>query len=162
MPRSQKPAESYCSDTGMPIRQRGGFRGHQQDDQIEFLHNGNEDQHEARMKPPLESGNTMRIKRLKKPCACNLSCFLQLAADLQHIGGAGAGSERQMLDDRGNGQQCERAYRDGTSVTPNSCCGAENIDRKMPPNAMDGIRYGMNTSCSTTLPCSLPRPLAQI
>ena len=76
----------------------------------------------------------MRIKRFEEACACNLGCFLQLAADLQHIGGAGAGSERQMLYNRGDGQQCERAVQ-GTErgVTPNSCCGAENIDRKMPP-----------------------------
>ena len=67
-----------------------------------------------------------------------------------------------MLDNRTSVSNANVPYSEGISVTPNSVCGLENIERKMPPNAMDGIRYGMNTSCSTTRPYNLPRPLAQM
>ena len=71
----------------------------------------NEDQHEARNEAALGKREYNADKALEEACACNLGCFLQLAANLQHIGGAGAGSERQMLYYRGDGQQGERAVQ---------------------------------------------------
>lgn len=48
---------------------------------------------------------------LEEACACDFSCLLELAADLQHVCSTCTGCKRQMLDNRGDGQQCEGAVQ---------------------------------------------------
>lgn len=93
------------------IRQRGGLGRHDQDDQIQFLHNGNEDQHEAGNKAALGQGEHDLDKTLEEACALDGGGLLQLAADLQHVGGTGAGGKGQMLDHGGQRQQGEGAVQ---------------------------------------------------
>ena len=95
------------------IGQRGGLGGHDQDDQVQFLHDGDEDQHKAGDKAALGQREHDLDEALEEAGALDHGGLLQLTANLQHVGGAGAGGEGQVLDHGGQGQQGEGAVQGG-------------------------------------------------
>ena len=81
------------------------------------------------IKAALGQGEHDLDKTLEEACALDGGGLLQLAADLQHVGGTGAGGKGQMLDHGGQRQQGEGAVQGRNERYAEERLRLENMDR---------------------------------
>ena len=86
---------------------------HQDHDQVQLLHDADQDQHQAAHESVFGQGEHDPEEPPHEPGARDLPRLLQLRADLQHIGRARPGSEGQVFHDGHQHQHREHAVQGG-------------------------------------------------